>query len=151
MFTACAGLFSYVIVIAFVGAILPELQKSHHFGLEKAGLLQSILYVGQIPTLLLVGPVIDHLGKKPVLVAGWALFAFALLGIVYAPSYAALATMLLLLGLGGSCLDGGSSTLIPDLYPANPSSAMNVGNLFFSLGAVFFPLLILAHVCTIRQ
>jgi len=141
MFTACAGLFSCGIVIALVGAILPELQKSLHFGLEKAGLLQSIVYVGQAPTLLLVGPLIDHLGKKPVLVAGWALLAFALLGILRASSYAPLATMLFLLGLGGSCLDGGSSTLIPEVYPDNPFPAMNVGNLFFSLGAVFFPLL----------
>jgi fucose permease len=143
MVTACAGLFSYGIVMALVGAILPELQRSLHFGLEKAGLLQSILFVGQVPALLLIGPVIDRLGKKPVLVAGWALFAFALYGMVYASSYAPLATLLLLLGLGGSCLDGGTTTLIPDLYPANPSSALNLGNLFFSLGAVFFPLLIL--------
>ena len=127
--------------MALVGAILPELQRSLHFGLEKAGLLQSIVYVGQVPTLLLVGPLIDRLGKKPVLVAGWALFAFALLGIVRASSYAPLATMLFLLGLGGSCLDGGSSTLIPEVYTENPFSAMNLGNLFFSLGAVFFPLL----------
>ena len=143
MYTACAGLFTYGIVIALVGAILPELQRSLQFGLEKAGLLQSILFVGQVPTLLLVGPVIDRLGKKPVLVAGWALFAFALFGIVFPSSYAWLATMLLLLGLGGSCLDGGSSTLIPDVYPANPSSSLNLGNLFFSLGAVFLPLLVL--------
>jgi DHA1 family bicyclomycin/chloramphenicol resistance-like MFS transporter len=107
MYTACAGLFTYGIVIALVGAILPELQRSLHFGLEKAGLLQSILFVGQVPTLLLVGPVIDRLGKKPVLVTGWALFTFGLFGIVFASSYAWLATMLLLLGLGGSCLDGG--------------------------------------------
>lgn len=143
MFTACAGLFSCGIVMACVGAILPELQGSLRFGLEKAGVLQSILYVGQVPTLLLVGPVIDRLGKKPVLVAGWALFAFALLGIRYAPGYGPLATMVFLLGVGGSCLDSGASTLIPDVYPGNPFSALNVGNLFFSLGAVFFPLLAL--------
>jgi MFS transporter, FHS family, glucose/mannose:H+ symporter len=141
MFTACAGLFSCGIAMALVGAILPELQSSLRFGLEKAGLLQSIVYVGQVPTLLVVGPLIDRLGKKPVLVTGWGLFAFALLGIVRASSYRPLATMLFLLGLGGSCLDGGSSTLIPEVYAKNAFSAMNVGNLFFSLGAVFFPLL----------
>jgi fucose permease len=141
MFTACAGLFSCGIVMALVGAILPELQKSLHFSLAKAGLLQSIVYVGQVPTLLVVGPLIDHLGKKPVLVGGWALVAFALLGILHASSYAPLAMMLFLLGLGASCLDGGSSTLIPEVYAENVFSAMNVGNLLFSLGAVFFPLL----------
>ncbi len=144
MFTACAGLFSYGIVIALVGAILPELQRRLGFGLERAGLLQSVLFVGQVPTLLLVGPLIDRVGKKPVLVAGGTLFALPLLGMAYSPGYAALATMLFLLGLGGSCLDVGSSTLIPDSYPANPSPAMNVGNFFFSMGAVFLPLLTLA-------
>jgi MFS transporter, FHS family, glucose/mannose:H+ symporter len=143
MFTACAGLFSCGIVMALVGAILPELQKSLGFGLERAGFLQSIVCVAQVPTLLLVGPLIDRFGKKPVLVAGWTLFAVALVGIAHASSYAPLATMIFLLGLGGSCLDGGSSTLIPDVYTENPFPAMNVGNLFFSLGAVFFPLLVL--------
>jgi fucose permease len=141
MFTACAGLFSCGIAMALVGAVLPELQRSLRFGLEKAGILQSIVYVAQVPTLLVVGPLIDRLGKKPVLVGGWGLFALALVGIVHASSYAPLATMLFLLGLGASCLDGGASTLIPEVYAANAFSAMNVGNLFFSLGAVFFPLL----------
>ena len=47
-----------------------------------------------------------------------------------------------LLGLGASFVNSGSNTLVPGLYPDNPSSAMNLGNVFFSLGAVSFPLAI---------
>ncbi len=35
-----------------------------------------------------------------------------------------------------------ANTLIPDLYPANPSSALNLANTFFGVGAFFFPLLV---------
>jgi fucose permease len=35
-----------------------------------------------------------------------------------------------------------SNTLIPDLYPENPSSALNLGGVFFGVGAIFFPSLV---------
>ena len=35
-----------------------------------------------------------------------------------------------------------SNTLIPDLFPENPSSALNLGNIFFGVGAIFFPWLL---------
>ena len=35
-----------------------------------------------------------------------------------------------------------SNTLIPDLYPENPSSALNLGGVFFGVGAIFFPWLV---------
>ena len=31
------------------------------------------------------------------------------------------------------------NTLIPDLYPENPSSGLNMGGIFFGVGAAFFP------------
>jgi FHS family glucose/mannose:H+ symporter-like MFS transporter len=53
-----------------------------------------------------------------------------------------LGALLFMLGLGGCSAMAASNTLIPDLYPANPSSALNVGGIFFGVGAVFFPWLV---------
>jgi fucose permease len=47
-----------------------------------------------------------------------------------------------MLGLGGSSAMAAANTLIPDLYPENPSSALNLGGIFFGVGAVFFPWLV---------
>jgi FHS family glucose/mannose:H+ symporter-like MFS transporter len=139
MGTACAGLFTFGIISSFLGATLPEWSARLGFDLALSGALFSFLYVPQIPMVFLAGPLIDRFGKQPVLVAGLLLSATTLVGMAYAPSYSALGALLIVLGLGGSSAMSASNTLIPDLYPENPSSALNVGNIFFGVGAVFFP------------
>jgi FHS family glucose/mannose:H+ symporter-like MFS transporter len=64
------------------------------------------------------------------------------MGIAYARSYAVLAALLVALGLGGTSAMSASNTLIPDLYPENPSSALNLGGVFFGVGAILFPSLV---------
>lgn len=142
MVTACAGVFSYGILVSFLGATLPELRAQLGFDLERGGTLFTILYLAQIPMVFVAGPLIDRFGKKPILAGGALLCSLILVGVAYAPSYAVLAALLFVLGLGGSFLNCGSNTLIPELHPENPSSALNLANIFFSLGAVFFPLLV---------
>ena len=142
MATACAGLFTFGVMTSFLGATLPELAARLHFDLARGGALFSFLYLPQIPMVFVAGPLIDRFGKRPVLAAGFLICAAALLGIAYAPSYAVLGVMLIALGLGGSSAMSASNTLIPDLYPENPSSALNLGGVFFGVGAIFFPWLV---------
>ena len=139
MGTACAGLFTFGIMTSFLGATLPELSARLAFDLQRSGTLFSFLYFPQIPMVFLAGPLIDRFGKKPVLVTGFLFSAAALVGMAYAPSYAVLGALLVVLGLGGSSAMAASNTLIPDLYPENPSSALNLANIFFGVGAIFFP------------
>ena len=142
MVTACAGLFTYGVVVSFLGATLPELRARSGIDLTHAGSLFSFLYIPQVPMVFLAGPLIDRFGKKLVLAAGFLLSAAALVGMAYTPSYAVLGALLVMLGLGSSSAMAAANTLIPDLYPANPSSALNLGNTFFGVGAFFFPLLV---------
>ena len=139
MGTACAGLFTFGIMTSFLGATLPELSARLAFDLQRSGTLFSFLYFPQIPMVFLAGHLIDRFGKKPVLVTGFLFSAAALVGMAYAPSYAVLGALLVVLGLGGSSAMSASNTLIPDLYPENPSSALNLANIFFGVGAIFFP------------
>ncbi len=142
MVTACAGLFTYGVVVSFLGATLPELRARSGIDLTHAGSLFSFLYIPQVPMVFLAGPLIDRFGKKLVLAAGFLLSAVALVGMAYTPSYALLGALLVTLGLGSSSAMAAANTLIPELYPANPSSALNLANTFFGVGAFFFPLLV---------
>ena len=142
MGTACAGLFTFGVMTSFLGATLPELSARLNFDLARGGALFSFLYFPQIPMVFLAGPLIDRFGKKPVLAGGFLLCAAALVGIAYAPSYAVLAGLLIALGLGGASAMSASNTLIPDLYPENPSSPLNLAGVFFGVGAIFFPWLV---------
>jgi len=142
MGTACAGLFTFGVMTSFLGATLPELSARLSFDLARGGALFSFLYFPQIPMVFLAGPLIDRFGKKPILAGGFLLCAAALVGIAYAPSYAVLAGLLIALGLGGASAMSASNTLIPDLYPENPSSPLNLAGVFFGVGAIFFPWLV---------
>ena len=142
MGTACAGLFTFGVMTSFLGATLPELSARSGFDLTRSGTLFSFLYLPQVPMVFLAGPLIDRFGKKLVLAAGFLCSAAALVGMAYAPGYAALGGLLVFLGLGGCSAMAAANTLIPDLYPENPSSALNLGNIFFGVGAVFFPWLV---------
>ena len=139
MGTACAGLFTYGMVASFIGATLPELRARAGIDLTHAGTLFSFLYIPQVPMVFLAGPLIDRFGKKLVLAAGFLCSAGALVGMAYSNSYALLGTMLFILGLGSSSAMAAANTLIPDLYPENPSSGLNMGGIFFGVGAAFFP------------
>jgi fucose permease len=142
MGTACAGLFTFGVMTSFLGATLPELSARSGFDLTRSGTLFSFLYLPQVPMVFFAGPLIDRFGKKLVLAAGFLCSAAALVGMAYAPSYAVLGALLVMLGLGGCSAMAAANTLIPDLYPANPSSALNLGGIFFGVGAVFFPWLV---------
>lgn len=139
MATACAGLFTYGMVASFIGATLPELRARAGIDLTHAGTLFSFLYIPQVPMVFLAGPLIDRFGKKLVLAAGFLCSAGALIGMAYSSSYAMLGTMLFILGLGSCSAMAAANTLIPDLYPENPSSGLNMGGIFFGVGAAFFP------------
>jgi MFS transporter, FHS family, glucose/mannose:H+ symporter len=142
MGTACAGLFTFGVMTSFLGATLPELRARSGIDLTQGGTLFSFLYFPQVPMVFLAGPLIDRFGKKLVLAAGFFCSALALVGMAYAHSYTLLGALLVVLGLGASSAMAASNTLIPDLYPENPSSALNLGGIFFGVGAVFFPWLV---------
>jgi FHS family glucose/mannose:H+ symporter-like MFS transporter len=142
MATACTGTFAFGTLIAFLGATLPELRARLDFGIEQSGTLISLFFLPQIPMSFLVGPLIDRFGKKPVLTSGSFLCAVVFVAMSGAQTYATLGMLVFALGLGASCINSGSNTLVADLYPENSSSALNLASAFFSLGTVGFPVLV---------
>lgn len=142
MATACTGTFTFGTLVAFLGATLPELRARVGFDIEHSGTLISLLFLPQIPMTFFVGPLIDRFGKKPVLIVGSLLCAVVLVAVSAAHTYAVLGTLVFTLGLGASCINSGSNTLVADLYAENPAPALNLANSFFSLGTVCFPVLV---------
>jgi fucose permease len=142
MVTACTGTFTFGTLVAFLGATLPELRARVGFDIEHSGTLISLLFLPQIPMTFVVGPLIDRFGKKPVLIIGSLLCATVLVAVSGAHTYAVLGTLVFTLGLGASCINSGSNTLVADLFAENPAPALNLANSFFSLGTVCFPVLV---------
>ncbi|HSB15341.1 MAG TPA: MFS transporter [Bryobacteraceae bacterium] len=141
---AWAGMFFFGVVMAMLGTVLPVLSERLRFDLARAGGLFLAMNFAMLATTLVLGPLIDRFGKKPVLVAGSLAVSAALVLIAAAASYETLRAAVFLLGAGGGALNGGTNTLIADLHanPARKSSALNVLGIFFGFGALFQPFLL---------
>ena len=134
-------MFVFGIVMALLGAVLPDLSARLQFSLASVGTLFLVMNFGMLLTSLFVGAAMDRFGMKPPLAAAPWLVAAGLLIVAAASSYKALLPAVALLGIGGGALNGATNVLIADLHddPRRKASALNLLGVFFGFGALFLP------------
>jgi MFS transporter, FHS family, glucose/mannose:H+ symporter len=132
-----AGMFIFGIVMALVGAVLPE--KSVNLG--QSGTLFLVMNLCMLLCSFGLGPLMDRFGLKPPLLVGPLLVGAALMVVAAGNSYGSLLAAVGLLGTGGGALNGATNTLIADLNPdeKRKNSALNLLGVFFGFGALFLP------------
>lgn len=138
---AYSGMFGFGIVMALLGAILPVISERLHFDLARTGELFLVMNAGMLAATLLVGPLIDRIGHKILLLVGPLFVAGALSLVPEVHTFTELMGAVLLLGIGGGALNQAANTLIADLYSEvrAKSAALNVLGIFFGFGALFVP------------
>jgi MFS transporter, FHS family, glucose/mannose:H+ symporter len=141
--SACAGMFCFGIVLALLGTIfgLPEVRDRLSLDVVRQGTLLALLYGGVLLSTPFVGPVIDALGHKIVLVVSSALVTAALVAFMVAHSYSLAIVASVLLGMGGGGLNTSTNALTSDLYEKQRGAKLNLLGMFFGVGALFIPLL----------
>jgi FHS family glucose/mannose:H+ symporter-like MFS transporter len=142
MSSACAGMFVFGIVMAVLGAILPSLFERISFSKSQAGDLFFIMNLSMLVMSLVFGPVVDRFGFKIFLIVCSLLVAGSFLIITFSATYSAVLLAVVVLGLGGGGLNGGTNALTSDIHPEKRSSALNVLGIFFGFGALTVPFLI---------
>jgi MFS transporter, FHS family, glucose/mannose:H+ symporter len=135
--TVNACMFIFGVVLLLMGSLLPSLTLSS----ARAGSLGSFPLIGILTATVLVGPILDKVGAKPVLGAGLALIVVALAVMPSLASYPAMAAAALVYGFGGGMLNTTSNALVSDLSASGRGAALNVLGFSFSLGTVTAPLL----------
>lgn len=140
---ACAGMFVFGIVLALLGTIfgLPVIRERLGVNLAQQGDIFLALFFGVFLSTILVGPIIDRFGNKPVLVIGAALVAVALVMFSAAQSFVPALVAGFLLGFGGGGLNTSTNTLVADIYTEDRGAMLNILGVFFGFGALFVPLL----------
>ncbi|MEA2227205.1 MAG: hypothetical protein QOF04_835 [Solirubrobacteraceae bacterium] len=93
-------------------ALGPELRSAYDLSLPQVGLAFAAVAVGVMLTLVPWGMLTDRIGERPVMTAGLAGTAVALVGAAYAPSYAVLLIGLLAAGMLGSSATGASGRAV---------------------------------------
>ncbi|MEJ2007924.1 MAG: MFS transporter [Acidobacteriota bacterium] len=135
--TANACMLVFGVVLLLMGSLLPSLEVNY----VQAGTLGSLPLAGILAATILVGPVLDTVGAKPVLAVALALVAGALGLMPSLHTYAALAVAALVYGFGGGVLNTATNALVADLSASGRGAALNVLGFSFSLGALAAPLL----------
>lgn len=132
-----ACMFIFGVVLLLMGALLPQLHVSGH----RAGGLGSFPLLGILAATVVIGPVLDKAGAKPVLAAGLAMVTLALATVGSLDSFAALAAAALVYGFGGGILNTATNALVAVLSASGRGAALNLLGCFFSLGGIAAPLL----------
>jgi MFS transporter, FHS family, glucose/mannose:H+ symporter len=135
--TANACMFVFGVVLLLMGSLLPSLEVNY----VQAGGLGSLPLAGILAATVLVGPVLDTMGAKPVLATALVMVAGAMGVMPSLHRYAALAVAALVYGFGGGVLNTATNALVADLSAAGRGSALNLLGFSFSLGALAAPLL----------
>jgi fucose permease len=138
---AYSGMFTFGIVMALLGAILPLVSERLHFGLAQAGNLFFALNAAMLITTLALGPLLDRFGMRPAFVAAPVFVAGAVCLVGGAASFGGLVIAIVLLGIGGAALNQSTNTLIADLHrdERKKGAALNLLGVFFGFGALFIP------------
>jgi FHS family glucose/mannose:H+ symporter-like MFS transporter len=140
---ALMAVFGLGIAFIIVGAISEELKRDLGVTNAEIGNLVLALFLTSVVVQLVVGPLVDKFGHKPLAIVGFLVAALSMFLIALAPSFEAAFVACVLLGVGAMCLNTVGNTLIPVVLfgGADPARASNFGNAFFGLGYVVTPLL----------
>lgn len=138
---ALMAVFGLGICFVIIGAISVEYQAA--LNIANIGDLTLALFLTSALVELVIGPLVDKVGYKPVAIVGFTVAALSMIVFEAATSFETAILACILLGIGAMCLNTVGNTLIPVvLFEGQaPARASNFGNGFFGLGLVVTPLL----------
>ncbi len=139
---ACAAIFIFGIVMTILGAVLPSIIET--FGIDKsaAGSLFFIMTIGMLIGSLAFGPIVDRYGYKALLIICSAMVLAGLELIGLAKSFAWLRLAMVLIGLGGGVINGGSNAVVADISEGQRGGRLSLLGVFFGIGAFSIPMVL---------
>jgi fucose permease len=133
------AIFVYGMIAATLGTILPDLSARYSLTPRQNGSIAFAQALGLMIASLLVGPLMDNEGQKAGLVLGLALAAIALFLLPRSRTFAGIAALLFILGLGGGIIVTGANALASSVSETHRATTLNLVNLFFGLGGLATP------------
>jgi fucose permease len=139
---AITSAFVFGMMLALLGSLKLTLSRSLDLSEGRAGVLLFLQNLALVPMMLLCGVLIDAGGVRGVILASSAVTALSLLALGSHPGTSRAFVGLLFCGLGSAGLGTGSVVLMPQaFFPGEPLASLNLGVLFFALGALVTPVL----------
>ena len=150
---ALMAVFTLAICLIILGSISIELMNSLNINANQFGTLVMGLFLTSCFVQLIIGPLVDKIGYKPVAILGFIVTGLSMFILAFASGFSLAFIACILLGVGAMSLNTVGNTLIPIvLYEGkDPVRASNFGTAFFGLGYVLTPLLIVFIIKTLNQ
>ena len=136
---ACLGMLLFGIVLISLGSILPSITSKFNLDELSVGTLASILPFGILAGSLIFGPIVDRYGYKNLLIICSLLVFAGLEGIAFTESIYILQLCILLIGLGGGVINGGTNVLVADISTNEKGASLSYLGVFFGIGALGMP------------
>jgi fucose permease len=148
---ALMAVFSLAICFIILGSISVELKAALSIDEGQFGSLIMALFLTCCIVQIMIGPLVDKFGYKPIAVLGFIVTSGSLFLLAFAPSFGLARLACILLGIGAMSLNTVGNTLIPVVLfkGRDPARASNFGNAFFGLGYVLTPLLLVFFLKTL--
>ncbi len=148
---AIMAVFSLAICFIILGAISVELMASLNINEGQFGSLVMGLFLTSCIVQVIIGPLVDKLGYKPIAILGFVVTSGSMFLLALAPTFSVALLACILLGIGAMSLNTVGNTLIPVVLfgGKDPARASNLGNAFFGLGYVLTPLLFVFFLKTL--
>ncbi len=128
-------------VMTTLGSVLPPLIERFDMDKASAGALFSLLGLGVLSGSIAFGPIVDRYGFKMLFIVCAALIVAGLEGIAYAGNMTALRAAIVLIGLGGGALNGGTNAVVADISEGARGAGLSLLGVFFGIGASGVPFL----------
>ncbi len=140
---ALSAVFGLGIAFVIIGAVSEELKHALSITNAEIGNLVLALFLTSAIVQLIIGPLVDKFGYKPIAVVGFFVTAVCLFMMATATTFDVVFAACELLGVGAMCMNTVGNTLMPVVLfgGKDPARASNFGNAFFGLGLVVTPLL----------
>jgi len=124
---------------AATGPVLSELAVQTSTSLAIVGGIFTFLFLGSFVGQILVGPIIDRIGQKAVIIISLLIMSVGILGFCSVRQVSLMFMMVFLTGLGQGGLDIGGNLAVSEAYPQNNTSFLNLLHFFFGFGAFIGP------------
>ncbi|MHC4725636.1 MAG: MFS transporter [Planctomycetota bacterium] len=145
---AIMSVFTLAVCFIMTGSISEELKSRLEIDNSAIGTMVFIFSLTCMIVQLLVGPLVDRIGHKPLAVLGFLVAGISIFLLAFAQSFALVLVAAVLLGTGAICCNTVGNTLLPVVLfgGKEPSRASNFGNAFVGLAFVLIPLTIVTLI-----
>jgi fucose permease len=149
---ALMAVFTLAVCFIILGAISVELMDSLGIDEGQFGTLAMGLFLTSCIVQLVIGPLVDKLGYKPIAILGFVVTSGSMFLLAFAADFNMALLACILLGVGAMSLNTVGNTLIPIVLfdGKDPARASNFGNAFFGMGYVLTPFLFVFFLNTLN-